>query len=218
MQETRHDGLVRIGGISVVLALGIHMYVNGALKRFPPEDATPAELARYFPEEASTWAVVHGLKYLALVGLVLFAAAAFTRTRRHPWGVVGLLGAGIHVTNALIANGIEVLAFYDYSLLSEDPKLFWLLFWVVRTLFTAEIVAWGVFIFGFSMAGLSTRRLPLPISILGLANAAACMVCGVFLVSILVGGRAAPLMDAAAMSGLLWFTSTGVYFAWRGDA
>ena len=72
--------LIRIGGLAVLLALGLHIYLNGFLKEFPPEHPTLAELQDYFAAEAGTWAIVHGLKYLALVGLVFFAAAVFTRT------------------------------------------------------------------------------------------------------------------------------------------
>jgi hypothetical protein len=219
-----HGGFIRSGGVVVLLALGIHVFVNGALKQFPPDNPSLPELQAYLAAEAGTWAIVHGLKYLALVGLVLFSAAAYVRTSRADngvgvgWGVVGLLGTAIHVTNALIANGIEVFAFYDFSLLSEEASLFWLLFHMVRVLFTAEIVAWGVFILGFSMAGFQSARLPRWITLLGIACSAACMLSGVFVVSILKDGWAVTLMDVAALSGLAWFASTGVFMMLRGDA
>lgn len=219
-----NDVLIRLGGVAVVLALAVHMFVNGVLKEFPPLDPSPAELKSYLSAEASTWAVVHGLKYLALVGLVLFAAGAHARTcsTRGPlvpgWGVVGLLGTAIHVTNAMIANGIEVLAFYDFSRLSEEPSLFWLLFHVARTLFTAELLAWGLVIFGFSMAGFQTRRIPRWLTVLGFISAAACVLTGVFVVSVLTEGRAVLLIEAAALTGLAWFASTGVFMVLRGDS
>ena len=121
-----NGGLIRIGGLAVVLALSIHVFVNGVLKEFPPANPSLAELQSYLSNEASTWAIVHGLKYLALVGLVIFSAAVSARTCRTRgaliagWGVVGLIGSAIHVTNAMIANGIEILAFYDFTRLSEE--------------------------------------------------------------------------------------------------
>jgi hypothetical protein len=220
----QNGGLIRLGGLAVVLSLSLHMYLNGALKQFPPENPSLAELQAYLSAEAGTWAIVHGLKYLALVGLVLFAAGVFARTSRGRgvldggWGVVGLLGTAIHVTNAMVANGIEVLAFYDFARLSEDPNLFWLLFYVVRVLFTAEIVAWGLVIFGFSMAGYKSSRIPRWISALGFLSAAACMISGVFIVSVLTEGWATTVMDVAGLSGLAWFASVGVFLLLRGES
>jgi hypothetical protein len=183
------------------------------------------ELQAYLSAEAGTWAIVHGLKYLALVGLVLFAAGVYARTSRTGggvldggWGVVGLLGTAIHVTNAMVANGIEVLAFYDFARLSEEPNLFWLLFYVVRVLFTAEIVAWGLVIFGFSMAGYQSARLPRWITALGFVSAAACMTSGVFIVSVLTEGWATTIMNVAALSGLAWFASVGIFMLLRGES
>jgi len=220
----QNDRLIRLGGLAVILALAIHMIVNGVVKEFPPQNPSLAELKSYLSAQASTWAAVHGLKYLALVGLVLFAAGAYARTccsrvsMAAGWGIVGLLGTAIHVTNAMIANGIEVLAFYDFSRLSEEPSLFWLLFYVVRTLFTAEVVAWGLVIFGFSMAGFQSRRIPLWITVLGFISAAACVLSGAFVVSVLTEGRAVPLIDAATLTGLAWFASVGVFMVLRGES
>lgn len=222
--DRQNGGLIRIGGVAVVLALSLHMFLNGVLKKFPPENPSLAELQAYLSAEAGTWAVVHGLKYLALVGLVLFAAGVYARTSRTGgaldggWGVVGLLGTAIHVTNAMVANGIEVLAFYDFARLSEEPNLFWLLFYVVRVLFTAEIVAWGLVIFGFSMAGYQSVRLPRWITALGFVSAAACLISGVFIVSVLTEGWATMVMNLAAMSGLAWFASVGVFMLLRGES
>jgi len=221
---TDRSRLIRVGGIAVILALAIHIYANGFLKTFPPTAPTATELERYLALERGTWAIVHGIKYVALVGLVLFAAAVHARIGGGRdqgdagWGIVGLLGAGIHVANALIANGIEVFAFYDFSRLSEDPNLFWLVFHMVRVLFTAEIVAWGVFIFGFSMAGHQTGRLPRWLNLLGFGGAGAYLIAAAFVVSVLDGGWASPVMDAASLAGLAWFASVGLYITLRGDA
>ena len=131
--------------------------------------------------------------------------------------MVGLLGTAIHVTNALIANGIEVFAFYDFARLSGEESLFWLVFYMVRVLFTAEIVAWGVFILGFSMAGFRSGTLPRWTSFLGFGSSGACIVAGAFVVSVLTEGWAARLMDVASFSGLAWFASVGVLMTFRGD-
>jgi len=132
--------------------------------------------------------------------------------------VVGLLGAAIHVTNALIANGIEIVAFYDFSRLSEEVSLFWLLYYTVRVLFTAEIVAWGVVIFGFSMAGFQSATIPRWISVLGFFSAVVCILPGIFTVSVLKGGWAGTLMDIAAVTGLVWYASMGIFMLVRGDS
>jgi hypothetical protein len=228
MQDTStgsaNGGLIRIGGLAVVLALSIHLFVNGVLKEFPPEDLSLLELQAYLAAEEGTWAIVHGLKYLALVGLVLFSAGVHARTCRMRgglgagWGVVGLLGTAIHVTNAMIANGIEILAFYDFSRLSEEPSLFWLVFYMVRVLFTAEIVAWGIVILGFSMAGFRSKTLPWWITSLGFVGSGACFVSGVFVVSVLTEGWASMLIDVANLTGLTWFASVGVFMMMRGDS
>lgn len=217
-----NSSLIRLGGVAVLLALAIHLIVNGVVKQFPPENPSLAELQTYLSAEVGTWAVVHGLKYLALVGLVFFAAAAYARTCRTSgdvsagWGVVGLLGTAIHVTNALIANGIEVMAFYDFSRLSEEANLFWLLFYTVRVLFTAEIVAWGIVIFGFSMAGFQTATIPRWLTALGFFSAITCLGSGVFVYSILTQGWAEILINIASLTGLAWFASTGVFMLLRG--
>jgi hypothetical protein len=216
--------LIRIGGLAILVGLGLHIYLNGFLKEFPPEHPTLAELQDYFAAEAGTWAIVHGLKYLALVSLVIFAAAVFTRTcltrgvSGIGWGVIGLLGSAIHVTNALITNGIEAFAFYDFAKLSEEANLFWLLFYLVRVLFTAEIVAWGLTIFGFSMAGRQSSTLPWWITWLGFICAGACMFSGVFFVSVLKGGWASVFMEIATLMGLAWFAAVGFLMLLRGDS
>jgi hypothetical protein len=222
--KQQNGGLIRLGGLTVILGLLIHIILNGAIKKFPPQSPSLIELQAYLSAEANTWAIVHGLKYVALVGLVFFAAGLFTRTccthRRQAvgWGILGLLGSAIHVTNAMIANGIEILAFFDFDRLSEDPTLFWLLFHLARVLFTAEIVAWGLVIFGFSMAGSKSVTLPKWITGLGFFSAALCLVSVVFVVSVLTDGWATMLMDVAAVTGLVWFASVGVYMMMRGSS
>ena len=221
--DRRNGILIRVGGFAVLLGLGIHVYVNGFLKQFPPQNPSLAELRAYLAAEAETWALVHGVKYLALVGLVIFAAGLYARTcggrgLAPGWGVVGLLGTAIHVTNGMMANGIEILAFYDFSRLSEDASLFWLVFYMVRVLFTAEIVAWGVVIFGFSMAGSQSATLPRWITLFGFGSAVACMISGVSVVSVLNDGWAVVPMNIASLMGLVWFASAGVFMMRRGDS
>ena len=83
---------------------------------------------------------------------------------------------------------------------------------------TAEVVAWGLVIFGFSMAGFQSRRLPRWISVLGFISAAACVFSGVLIVSILTEGWAVLVIDAATLTGLAWFASVGVFMVLRGDS
>ena len=46
----------------------IHILVNGGLKVMPPVDLESAELRAYLSDEASTWAIVHGLRNLIMKG------------------------------------------------------------------------------------------------------------------------------------------------------
>jgi hypothetical protein len=220
-----HNSFIRLGGFAILVTLVIHIVANAVLKKLPPEDPTLAELKTYLSEEASAWAWVHGLRYVAFSCIVIFAAALFMRTcrvwgtRGTGWGLVGLLGAALLVTNGIITNGIETLAFTDFGRLSEDPKLFWLVFHLTRFLFTAEVlVAWALVVGGFSMAGLLTSTLPKWLAILGLLSAAASLVSGAFIVSVLTSGWAAALAETAPLGSLAWFLITGVLLAFQGGA
>jgi hypothetical protein len=207
----------------MLAAFLIHIVANGVLKKFPPDDPTLDQLKTYLSEEASTWALVHGLRYVAFACIALFAAALFLRTcrplsaRSTGWGVLGLLGAALHVTNGIVTNGIEILAFMDFHQLSEDPKLFWLVFYLTRILFTGEIVAWGLLIGGFSAAGWHSSTLPRWLTILGILSAIGALACGVFIVSILSDGSAAGvLVEIASIGCLAWFLITGVLMVLQG--
>ena len=89
---------------------------------------------------------------------------------------------------------------------------------MVRVLFTAEIVAWGVVIFGFSMAGSQSATLPRWITLFGFVSAVACMISGVSVVSVLNDGWAVVPMNIASLMGLVWFASAGVFMMRRGDS
>ena len=217
-------GLIRLGGLAIIVGLAIHVVLNSVLKEFPPENPTVTELQAYLSNEAGTWAIVHGFRYVAFACIVLFAAGLFSRTcctrtaQTTGWGVVGLLGTSIFVTNGVITNGIETLAFLNINLLSQQQELFWLLFRLTRVLFTAEIVTWSIVILGFSIAGWRSTTLPKWLAALGLLNVAAGMLSGGFIVSVLTDGWATILMDVAALTGLAWFACVGVYMLMRGES
>lgn len=222
-QDSRdHDRFVRFGGVAILTGFVIHIIANVFLKQFPPDDPTLNELKNYLSEEASTWALVHGLRYVAFACIAVFAAALFVRTcqnagfRSIGWGLVGLLGAGLHVTNGIITNGIEILAFADFNQLSGDPTLFWFAFYMTRILFTGEIVAWGLLIGGFSAAGWQSSTLPKWLTLLGFLSAIGSLASGVFIVSILKDGSAAPLVEVTSLGCLAWFLITGGLMAFRG--
>lgn len=212
-------GFTRLGGFALLGGFVIHIVVNNVLKTFPPESPSLAELEAYLVQEASTWAVVHGLRYLAFVGIAIFAAALFTLTGRPwgspstGWGLVGLLGAAFLVINGSMTNGIETLVFMDFERLSADPGLFWAFFHLTRVLFTAEVVSWGMIIGGFSAAGWSSATLPRWLAAFGFVSAILCVSTGVFIVSIMTDGPAVLLADIAALSGLAWFLVTGILLA-----
>jgi len=217
-------GLIRLGGLAIIVGLAIHVILNSVLKEFPPEDPTVTELQAYLSTEAGTWAIVHGFRYIAFTCIVLFAAGLFSRTcctrtaQTTGWGVVGLLGTAMFVTNGMITNGIETLAFLNISLLSQQQELFWLLFRLTRVLFTAEIVTWSIVILGFSIAGWRSTTIPRWLVALGLLNVVAGMLSGCFIVPILTEGWATILIDVAALTGLAWFACVGVYMLMRGES
>lgn len=217
-----HNRFIRFGGFAILTGFAIHIVANGFLKRWPPDDPTLDELRNYLSEEASTWALVHGLRYIAFACIAVFAAALFIRTcrisRPRPigWGLVGLLGAALHVTNGIVTNGIEILAFMDFNQLSEDPAHFWFAFYMTRILFTGEIVAWGLLIGGFSAAGWQSSTLPRWLTILGLLSAIGALASGVFIVSFLKDGSAGPLVEVTSLGCLAWFLITGVLMAFGG--
>lgn len=216
--------LIRLGGFAIVFALGIHIVLNAVLKKFPPEDPTVTELQEYLAREAGTWAIVHGFRYVAFACIILFAAGLFSRTcciRSVPttgWGLVGLLGTAVWVTNGVVTNGIEILAFLNIDLISRQQELFWLLFELTRILFTAEIVTWAITILGFSVAGWRSAMIPKWLVVLGLFAATAGMLSGGFVVSVVSGGSATILADLAALTSLAWILCVGIYMGARGEA
>jgi len=223
--DTANDyGLVRTGGFAILIGLAIHIVLNFVLKAFPPADATKNELQAYLIAQDETWAIVHGCRYVAFFCIALFGAGIFVRTacrnrsRWNPWGVVGLLGCALMLANAIITNGIEILAFYDFSRLSEEPSLFYAFFHATRVLFTGEIATWSIFIFGFSMAGWCSSTIPKWIAVLGFVAAAAQLLSATLVVTILSDGWATPVIEVASIGGLAWFLCTGVYMSWRGSS
>lgn len=216
------SSLARLGGGAILLAFGIHILVNIFLKEFPPEDASTEQLRKYLEAEADTWAVVHGLRYVAFAAICVFAAGLFSRVRGDSsgsgftWAVVGLLGTAIWVANGVVTNGIEIVAFLNLPLVSEQPRLFWLLFRVTRVLFTAEVAAWAITIVGFSMAGLCSHTIPRWLSTLGLFAGAAALLSSCLVVSVIRNGMATIIIDLATLASLAWFLCIGFYLVLRG--
>jgi hypothetical protein len=120
------------------------------------------------------------------------------------------------VTNGFVTNGIEILAFVNNEFVSQRQDLFWLLFQLTRVLFTAEIAAWSITIFGFSMAGRSSRTMPSWLSILGVFAAAAGIFSSGFVVSVITGGWATLVADIATLTSLAWFLCVGIAMAVQG--
>lgn len=217
IENRRKVKFIRLGGIAILLGLAIHIIANMFLKTFPSENFTPTELKEYLANEASTWEVVNGIRYLAIACIIIFSSALFIRTREKAsttslgWGIVGLMGCILMMSNLMIANGIETLAFLNYNGLSEQEESFWLLFYVSRVLFTAEMIAWSILIFGFSMAGMYSNTIPKGLVILGTVSAVACLTSSLFVVNIMNGGWAEIIIEVASLTGLLWFIGMGFY-------
>ncbi|MFC2951585.1 hypothetical protein ACFOOP_06570 [Marinicaulis aureus] len=192
------------------------------LKEFPAPDLGAQDLAAYFEREADTWALVHGLRYAAIAGMVVFFGALHARVASGPkgaaagWATIGLVGGVLHVASLFITNGIELFAFSDGAYMAAHPDAFWLVFQMTRVLFTAEIAAWAVLAFGFSIAGWVSGGLPKLIALLGFATAALCMASSVFIVSILQDGWAVALIQFGELAMLAWFFSIGVFMLLRG--
>ena len=131
--------------------------------------------------------------------------------------MVGLLGIAAWVTNLIVTNGIEMLAFLDHEDISQHPTLFWLLFRLTRILFAAEVVTWSIAILGFSIAGWYSATIPKWLVVLGLLQATAGMLTGGFIVSSVTDGWATIFIELAALTGMVWFVGVGVYMVMRGD-
>lgn len=215
------DGFVRLGGFAILIGLAIHVVANVVLKTFPSDGFTTEQIRAYLTEEANSWEIIHGIRYIAIVCIVIFSAGIFIKLKDKAsptalgWGIVGLLGTALMTTNLLITNGIEILTFGDFKNLSEQSNLFWLLFKLTRVLFTAEIISWAILIFGFSVAGKLTSTMPKWIIVLGWITAVLCLISAVFITSIMVDGWATLLIDIASMCGLVWFVCVGGHMLMR---
>jgi hypothetical protein len=122
------------------------------------------------------------------------------------------------VVNLLITNGIETLIFMDFDRLSQQTDTFFTLFYLTRTLFTAEIVAWAVIYLGFGVAGLLSATLPKWIAWLGFFSAANGILTGVFIVPIMNEEWPGIFVALAALPGTLWFIIVSIYMLRRGDS
>lgn len=205
----------------MIVGLALHIVLNEVFKVFPPDDPTLAELQKYLVDQAGNWSMIHGLRYVALICMVIFAAGLFARTcrsRLNGWGIVGIMGFTILVTNALMTNGIEMLAFHNDGLVTKDPDMFQNVFRLTRILFTAEVVIWSIPILGFCAASWHSATLPKWIAVLGFVNVAAGLLTGCFIVSVMADGWQSIFAEIAGITGLLWFASTAVYMIMRGDS
>jgi hypothetical protein len=215
-----HSGLIRTGGVAMLVTLVIHIVANDVLKELPPDNPTPEELIAYLTEEQPTWSIVHGMRYVAVVCIAIFIGGLCTRlclnTSILGWPIVGLIGACLHLASLMITNGIETVAYLDVELSSDKPELFWLLFQLTDVLFTAEVTAGAIVMLGFSMAGLNSKMLPKWIVAIGLLGALASLVSGALIVSVVQSGWASNVHAVAGFLGLIWFGSCGVYLLIKG--
>ncbi len=106
----------------------------------------------------------------------------------------------------------------DFDRLSQQADTFWTLFYLTRTLFTAEIVAWAVIYLGFGVAGLLSATLPKWITWLGFFSAANGLLTGVFIVPVMNENWPGIFMMLASLTGILWFLSVSVYMVRRGSS
>lgn len=215
--------LVRLGGIAGLTTIAVHFFVNMILKSFPDEDLTIDQLRDYFQNESSNRAIVHGLRYFAIAGIVFMVAGLYLRTSRkravlgEGWGLIGLLGAALWIANLTVTNGIEMFAFVDFQSMSNEPDLFWLAFHMTRVLFSAEMIAWVIVTFGFSMSGLRLKTLPPWIAYAGLLLSTVGFASSITIVNVLRGGWTSALATVTAFGIILWFISASAYLVVKGD-
>lgn len=214
-------GIVRIGGALMLAAMAIHVVANIVLKTPPAAGMSAEETARYLATEHATWAIVHGMRYVAIVCMAIFYSGLFVMfggrgARGGGWEVVGLFGGVLHVANLLIANGLEMLAFHSFDNASGDPQLLWLTYASSRMLFDAELITWAIAMIGFGLAGWRTGALPKWVCGVGFVSAAGSAVASAFIYSMLEGGWAGYAIEIGAFSGLAWFIAVGVVMVWRG--
>lgn len=208
--------LIRIGGLAGLSAIVVHMIVNMFLKTFPSESFTAPELEMYFRQEAGTWEVVHGLRYLAMAGIVFMVTGLYLKTgtdgakSENGWRLIGLLGATMWLANLMITNGIEMFAFLDYESMDSNPALFWMIFDMTRVLFGAEIIAWTLVAFGFSMAGKRSRKFPAWLSYVGILMAVGGFIASITIVNVLKDGWTSYILLVAAFGIIFWFASASV--------
>lgn len=216
------SGLIRLGGAAMLIGLAIHIVANGLFRVFPPEGLSPDDLRSYLTAQAGDWAILHGVRYVAIVSIVLFGAGLFVKcsltrpTHSLGWGIVGLIGTLMWVINLFIVNGIETMAFMKFDHLTENASSFWALYYLTRTLFNAEVVAWSVVWLGFSMAGLHSKTLPKWLVWTGLFSAANGLMVGIFIVPVMNGEWPGIFVDLAALPGMIWFLSVATLMVWRG--
>jgi len=219
-----HSGLIRIGGLAGFLCIALFILINWVLKEFPPMDGpSPAELQAYLTREAGTWAVVHALRFVVFAIFPLYVVGLFLRIRSrgvpaaNGWGIVGLVAATMLGTAGFVTNTLETFTFLDDPLVSGNPDLFWLLFWITRFLFTAVVLFWGMVLVGFSVGGLRSGALPRWLAGAGVAVGALDVVHSVFLVSVMTGGWATALTPVVGLSSVAWFGTSGVFLMLRGS-
>lgn len=216
----RNLPIVRIGGGLMLAAMVIHIVANLVLKQMPDAGMTVQVTQAYLAAEQGTWALVHGLRYLAMVCMAVFYAALFVfcsgRAESAGWEVLGLLGGLLHIANLLIANGLEMLAFASFETASGDPELFWLAFSASRMLFDAELITWAIAMIGFGIAGWRTRALPVWLCAIGFLCAGGSILAGAFVYSMLAGGWAGMVASVASLAGLVWFLAVATVMLLRG--
>lgn len=212
--------MVRVGGALMLASMAIHIAANVFIKEMPAPDLTPSQVAAYLESQRGAWGVVHGMRYAAIVGMAAFYAGLFVFAGRggRGWEVVGLVGGVLHIANLMIANGLEMLAMQDFSVLSGNAELFWLAYAASRRLFDAELVTWAIAMTGFGLAGWRAGVLPLWLAGVGWLSAMAALVSCLFIYVMLDGGWAALAAEVASVVGLVWFLGVGVIMVVKGAA
>lgn len=215
--------LVRVSGMALIVAFTIHIAANGVVKVPPPIDPSLSEMQTYLAAERGSWALVHGMRYVAVVGLALFYSALVVRIQfvdrpgSGGWEILGLVGGMLHLFTLFIANSIETFLFLGFEFIAKSPELFWSFFYVARVLFNAEILAWAIAILGFSLAGWFSGGLPRWISIVGFVAAPLGLISGVLVATSMLGSSwLVPVDTLAAPFSLFWFLSSGAWLLWRG--
>jgi hypothetical protein len=206
----RSDPFVRFAGVAGLLVPVLATVINVVLLAPPPDppgslDAPVAEIAAYVVEKGEMLTLGHGLRYVAQVLGIIFAAGLYRLVQgprdgaHRAWALVGLLSAFWVPALGMVAQSLEGVAVWQAPTLAGQSQLAVALWGVSTFLWNSILVPFSVLLLGFSLAGRGSGVFPAWLVALGLAAAAAGML-GAFVTAATAGdGWAVPFAVFAVL-------------------